>query len=675
MQKIDVFYVGQLRYVECLQFHKSIHSNANKIYAAFVEKIFDSYKYNLGSDYSCHNNLTFNQALTYFKDFINSDDVTVVDAIRYAHLINIEKLAYFKTQQFVLMADFLKDADSASEFTLVMNTNGIVDQDRTFEVELISQMCISDNPTAWAATRIMPAGNGLSPNIILLNKQAVSKIKSNWISAYQRFVEEGDLHPEHVETCWYTLLTYCGVQINKIPMNFSLKPFRPNMDLETVKRKGRHYISAQQEKWRKYKDITLSNITNYSSKNSIPYLEINKTNESTWCYNAFHSLTASNFGHIRPCCMYKPLETEKLKISQTDRLIDQFYSNSIITLRQELDAGIKSEGCTRCWEEEKAGRKSKRVRDNHIYLRSLQLGNPKVKGLAYLELNLGNQCNIRCRTCAPYASSQWVKEHYDLYIPKTVSFHSFSKNFKAAEVYDEDSNFWQDLEENLPSLRRIDTYGGEPFLSKKMWQLLSHAKEQDLAKNLEIHFNTNGTIWRDDFEDQFKGFKDISVSFSIDGVGKEFEYMRYLAKWDEVYDNMKKMRDLKLKNNNLQLSWCVTLSTLNIFSLPEILLFYKTHFPDFGLFLNLVHFPDYFNISNIPEEYKDLVIERLNHAIEILPMQKDQIQSIGQFIKNGQPSPKVWEQFLETVRKHDVYREQNWGDTFPFFPKIIGYTK
>jgi MoaA/NifB/PqqE/SkfB family radical SAM enzyme len=675
MQKIDVFYVGQLRYVECLTFHKELYNNADKIYAAFVEKIFDSYKYNLGSDYSCHNNLTFNKALECFKDYINSDDVTVVDPSRYAHINNIKKLPYFKTQQFVLMADFLKDADSASEFTLVMNTNNLVDQDRTVEFELISQHYTSDDPAAWAVTWVMPSGHGLNPNMVLLNKKAVSKIKSNWISAYQRFVEEGDLHPEHIETCWYTLLTYCGVQINKIPRNILLGSFRPNMDLETVKRKGKYYIAAQQEKWRKYKDITLSGITDYSGDGTIPYLEINKVNESTWCYNAFHSLSSDNFGNVRPCCMYKPAKNGELRISQSDKLLDQFYNDSIIKLRHELDLGIKSEACSRCWKEEEAGRKSKRVRDNFTYTRNLQLGQPKAKGLAYIELNLGNQCNIRCRTCAPYASSQWVKEHYDVNIPKTISFQDFSKNYKAVEVYNEDSEFWQDLAENLPSLRRIDLYGGEPFLSKKMWQLLQYAKEQDLAKNLEIHFNTNGTIWRDDFEDHFKGFKHINISFSIDGIGKEFEYMRYLANWDTVYDNMKKMRDLKSRTNNMNLSWCVTLSTLNIFSLPEILMFYKSNFQDFGIYLNLVHFPDHFNISNIPDQYKQTLTDRLIHAAEMLPKQKDQIYSIAQFIKNGQSSPELWNQFLESVRKHDVYREQDWGDTFSFFPKIVGYTK
>ncbi len=31
-------------------------------------------------------------------------------------------------------------------------------------------------------------------------------------------------------------------------------------------------------------------------------------------------------------------------------------------------------------------------------------------GLVNLELNLGNNCNIKCRTCHPSISSQWMKE-------------------------------------------------------------------------------------------------------------------------------------------------------------------------------------------------------------------------------------------------------------------------
>ena len=111
---------------------------------------------------------------------------------------------------------------------------------------------------------------------------------------------------------------------------------------------------------------------------------------------------------------------------------------------------------------------------------------------------------------------------------------------KYHQTYDDDSTFWYDLEQNLPSIRQLDFYGGEPFMSKKMWKTLQLAVDKGYSKDIEVHYATNGTHWPEDSVGALLHFKHLNLNFSIDGTGDQFEYMRYPAVWTEVQENMAK---------------------------------------------------------------------------------------------------------------------------------------
>lgn len=402
---------------------------------------------------------------------------------------------------------------------------------------------------------------------------------------------------------------------------------------------------------------------------------ITEKNEQSWCVNAFHGMSANNDGSTKMCCM---ISKEYRRMGSTDYSIgkvsiqNNFDNPLAVSIRENLDNGIRDEACTNCWQEEDGGRKSKRMRDNERYLHELQWQErTPYSGLAKLELNLGNTCNIKCRTCHPTISSQWMKEAYDL-------DHSTSKTYKEYSVmmkpfhqqYDDESPFWDDLIDNLSTIKQFDFYGGEPFLSKKMWEVLKICVDRGYAKDIELHYNTNGTSWPDATE-LWKNFKSVNLSFSIDGTEEQFEYMRYLAIWEEVRVNMEKALDFKKAYGNLSLSWCVTLSTANIYYLPEIIDAYYKEFTDFGLYLNLVHGPEHYNISYIPKSIKEKIIAKLESINKDYIHAWYQLPGIIGFIQNGTPNLKIWKTFLETIKKHDVYREQDFFKTFKEYGELI----
>ena len=382
----------------------------------------------------------------------------------------------------------------------------------------------------------------------------------------------------------------------------------------------------------------------------------------TWCINAFHSLSSANDGITRPCCMYKRPTDGTLKLGQTP-LLDHFNSEEFIELRNALINDERHPNCHRCWQEEDAGRDSKRIRDNRKW-------NGTQQGLVYVDLSLGNTCNIKCRTCSPHASSQWSQELYDTKYIKIATKEEYFKEIRRySKSYEDDSPFWNELEESLTTIRHLEFYGGEPLLSKKMWSILQKAVDLGYSKDIDLHYATNGTLWPEQTK-LWENFKTVNLSFSVDGVDEQFEYMRYPAVWNEMLDNMNKAHLFK---SNMKVNWCVTLSTLNIYYLKEIIDRHKKLFRNrVGLYLNLVHWPAHFNISTMPEDVKQVVLEKLR---SIPKEYSNQLPGIIGFIENGIPDQDKWNKFLEEIRITDNYRNQDYAKTFPEFANIIGYTK
>jgi len=399
---------------------------------------------------------------------------------------------------------------------------------------------------------------------------------------------------------------------------------------------------------------------------------INEKNKDTWCVNAYHAMSGNNSGTTKICCMYRHSEDVSLSVSSIQ---ENFNQPDFLKVREDLENGIQSPHCNLCWEEEAAGRKSKRLRDNDRYRDHLRRTGKEYKGLAILELNLGNTCNLRCRTCAPHSSSQWIREEYDVknLKAKYFNFKNYSNEMKKYhQTYNEDSNFWLDLEKNLDNIYQLDFYGGEPFMSKKMWRILEILIDRGLSKRIELHYATNGTHWPEEKIKLFEHFRKVYLTFSIDGIGKQFEYMRHPAKWDEVKENMEKARSLNYESLKGAMSWGITSSILNIYSLPEIIEEYKTNYAnDFGHFLNLVHGPTHFNISKLPPDVKTILIEKLEKIPAEYADTWVHLPGIINFIKNGKFKHLTWEDFFKNVEAHDKYRGESFAEVFPEWAKIL----
>ena len=152
---------------------------------------------------------------------------------------------------------------------------------------------------------------------------------------------------------------------------------------------------------------------------------------------------------------------------------------------------------------------------------------------------------------------------------------------------------------------------------KNHFKILEHCVEKGYAKNIDIHYNTNGTqLPQKEIFDLWKNFKRVEIAFSIDDVGQPFEYQRHPAKWREVNSNLVQFKENQ--TNNIEFQICSTISIFNIFNLAKIALWVKQYQPKY-FYVNTCFDPDIFNIQTLPKQVKNIVNSRYSMLTDFKP--------------------------------------------------------
>ena len=386
----------------------------------------------------------------------------------------------------------------------------------------------------------------------------------------------------------------------------------------------------------------------------------------TKCVDAWSSLETNCEGEVKLCCMSKNNLFPKKHVGVVS--LDSYVNSPVLKeIREYMLAGKWHPNCKLCKIEEEAGRSSKRIRDNEQFKGYDEIGK-KLNQPIILDLKLGTKCNISCRTCGYFNSSGWVKENMffaDDYTKKTIS--KFQEQVDLA--YSEDNaNLWDVFDKWLPNLKHIDMYGGEPMLIKKQWEIIKKSADLGYSKNQSIHYNTNGTIFKPEYMDILKKYKLVDIQFSIDGIFNMFEYLRYPAKWNRVYANMIKYKEMAGDADNIKYNVCITISIYNIYYLDVIVDFVVNKL-GFNVWLNLVHNPEYFSIINVPDQVKPIVVNKLekNYNKKLIR----QLKPILHLMKSTPCDNDVFNKFKKVTAQHDLYRNQSFEKTFPEFAELI----
>jgi sulfatase maturation enzyme AslB (radical SAM superfamily) len=390
------------------------------------------------------------------------------------------------------------------------------------------------------------------------------------------------------------------------------------------------------------------------------------------CMLPWISIETSPIGTARPCCLAKDeiVDTNGVKYDLNTHTLAEIYSSEYMqNLRKDFLAGNKPATCGRCWDEEAAGRVSKRMNSRirlKEYYDNVDWNNLNPDQLWFIDLKLGNICNLKCRICGSWSSSPWAQEEI-AYIPGINKKEHLAYTYLKQGAWPrENPQFWDNLKALLPNIKYFEFTGGEPFLIKEHFELLEYAVEHGYAKNIEIHYNTNGTVFPER-ADLWSHFKHVEIAFSIDNIGPRFEYERYLAKWDEVINNLAKFNNMR--SNKITTQLCTTINIQNVYYLPEICDWIATQTFD-HIYFNMLHDPWHMCISRMTTQAQDLVIERLtNHTFS--SKFKSEILRTIKFIKNGTGSDGSV--FKGKMTQTDAYRKQSLLHTHEEIAKAMGY--
>lgn len=372
----------------------------------------------------------------------------------------------------------------------------------------------------------------------------------------------------------------------------------------------------------------------------------------TFCALPWLHLSTRPNGHMRVCCTANASgvavnagSTDKqgsevgvLKRNDglpanlaTTGLMEAWNNEYMKGIRKMMLSGEQPPSCTKCFKEEEAGHRSKRIWETRKWINELGIediiGGTTEEGevdakIRYIDLRLGSKCQLACVMCSPHDSSGWVKEHKLIY-PKLEN-----KNLKDSMTWEKDSgklawsggsynwhkknpHFWDDLYSQLPHLKQLYWAGGESLIMDDHYTLLEKIIKDGLAKDIELRYNSNGLEWRDDLFELWKEFRNVIFHFSIDDISDRLYFIRYPSSWETVEKQIRRLDNYPYGNLSLTTAWTGT--ALNLYYLPEFLKWKLES--DFkllncwpngaGLFsCHLAYWPPQLNIKVLPQWFK-----------------------------------------------------------------------
>lgn len=399
----------------------------------------------------------------------------------------------------------------------------------------------------------------------------------------------------------------------------------------------------------------------------------------TICMLPWISIETSPIGTSRPCCLAREEITNdngtKFDLNK-DNVETIYHSEYMQDLRRRFRRGEQPSTCKLCWDEEAAGRTSKRIH-SRIRLKELYAqvdwSNDNPDQLWFLDLKLGNICNLKCRICGSWSSSKWAAEELD-YMPKDFNKKqhiAYQWLKQGAWPRNKETNFWDNLKTLLPNIRYLEFTGGEPWLIEEHFDLLKYAVEQGYSKNIDIHYNTNATQMPDELDAAiWREFGRVDIAFSIDNVGARFEYERYGAKWKLANQIIDYVHYSQLEMPNITTQLCFTINIQNVYYINELLAWADTK--QFGsVYFNMMHSPDHMSIQRMTPQAQELVLNKLKTTFWTTKAYQQEIDNIIKFIEQGTGSDG--REFLEKMQRTDAYRKQNFQHTHPEIAVAMGY--
>ena len=204
--------------------------------------------------------------------------------------------------------------------------------------------------------------------------------------------------------------------------------------------------------------------------------------------------------------------------------------------------------------------------------------------ISFFHIVFGNKCVCACKTCNSLNSSLYSKLYDGI-----NNLVSVTPNYRKVII------------EQAENLNYVTVIGGETFLYKEELEfLLEHLK-----LGTKLHLYTNAMVFDKELITKLMEKFEVKLQISIDGYGKNLEYVRVGTKSDVVFENAKQIIQLPMTS-------CIiyTTSVLNCFNMFDEISYIMETLNN-HLIINVVVEPELYSVVHLPEYLKDKIREQI----------------------------------------------------------------
>jgi len=307
-----------------------------------------------------------------------------------------------------------------------------------------------------------------------------------------------------------------------------------------------------------------------------------------------------------------PIPLDELKANPNALHNTKFKLNE----RKQMKNGERPSGCQYCWnvEDAKDAPKEGRLSDRHYRSSEWWVKDAWEEVVKqpwdhdikprYVEVNFNQACNLKCSYCSPHLSTAWeddINEHGGFRFADGGGHNDIDylrdTGMMPLEVARKDNPyidaFWKWFPDTYKDLKVFRMTGGEPLMDKNTFKVLDYVNENPNS-SIDLSITSNMSpptpALMDRFIEKLKKIEEVrvwedttrinphtgnnwyvspackhfSLFVSVDGVGKQAEYMRDGLDFDTMYENC---RRVLRETNGTEISF---INTFNLLSIPNL---------------------------------------------------------------------------------------------------------
>lgn len=288
-------------------------------------------------------------------------------------------------------------------------------------------------------------------------------------------------------------------------------------------------------------------------------------------------------------------------------------------VRQFKLDGSQEPLCGQCYAEDAMGSSSKRVKENlksgitsiNFYKDYKKSPDRKYfdysasnSGMTDMEpysfhMSLGNECNLACKMCGPTASSKLAVQ----------MLQQGTYNGPAKMNWTTNQTAWDNVVDyicNAKILKFVHIIGGEPLMNPRFEELVDRLIAAGKT-DIYFGFTTNGTRVNIPLLEKLQAFRHVDIGISIEAAGELNDAIRDGSSTEEVLDNI----DTYLKyrsESHVYVTARPVPSALSVHTLDALYRWCISRKLD--VLTNMLTFPEYQQIKNLPENIKTKLLEQ-----------------------------------------------------------------